>query len=151
MSINTRSGEFQNTLTKMLASQEGVNTAMSLQGDDAVTLVDILDQVSRPMIIGPPRLITMQVFEAPNMGLDLRRKSVRILRRVCGSQTVLPPSCIVSKGISKEGDIASASGAFTDIWKGCHNGDRVCIKAFRAYTVENLSKIKRVCSQSSYV
>ena len=39
--------EFPNTLTKMLASQEGVNTAMSLQGDDALTLVDILDQVSR--------------------------------------------------------------------------------------------------------
>lgn len=45
-SINIRSREFPNTLTKMLASQEGMNAAMSLQGDDAVTLVDILDQVS---------------------------------------------------------------------------------------------------------
>ena len=89
----------------------------------------------------------MQAFEAPNMALDLRRKSVRILRRVCGSQTILPRSCILSEGISKEGDIAFASGGFADIWKGRHNGDRVCIKAFRAYTAENLSKIKQVCSQ----
>ena len=42
----------------MLASQEGMNTAMSLQGDDAVTLADVLDQVSRLTgIIGAPRLI----------------------------------------------------------------------------------------------
>ena len=34
-------------LTKVLASQEGMNGAMSLQGDDALALVDILDQVSR--------------------------------------------------------------------------------------------------------
>lgn len=47
MSINIRSREFSNTLAKMLASQEGVNIAMSLQGDDALTLVDVLDQVSR--------------------------------------------------------------------------------------------------------
>ena len=49
MSINIRSREFPSVLAKMLASQEGMNIAMSLQGDDALTLVDILDQVSIPM------------------------------------------------------------------------------------------------------
>jgi hypothetical protein len=146
MSINIRSREFPNTLTKMLASQEGVNTAMSLQGDDALTLVDILDQVSRPTRTGVPHLITpAQAFEAPNMSLDLRRRSVRILRRVCGQQTILPRSCILSENISKEGDIAFASGGFADVWKGRHNGNPVSVKAFRAYTAENLSKIKKVC------
>jgi len=51
MSINVRSRDIPNALTKMLASQEGMNTAMSLQGDDALTLVEILDQVNIPMII----------------------------------------------------------------------------------------------------
>jgi hypothetical protein len=37
------------TLTKILASQEGMNAAMSLQGDDALALVDTLDQVSKPL------------------------------------------------------------------------------------------------------
>jgi len=36
----------------MLATQEGMNTAMSLQGDDALTLVDTLDQVSKPTMDG---------------------------------------------------------------------------------------------------
>ena len=81
------------------------------------------------------------------MPLDLRRKSVRILRKVCGSQAILPRHCIISEDIAKEGDIAFASGGFADVWKGRHHGNRVCIKAFRAYTAENLSKIKQVRSK----
>ena len=138
--------DFPDTLNKMLASQEGMNTAMSLQGDDALTLVEILDQVSRLMIFGAPRLTPRQAFEAPNMALDTRRKSVRILRRVCSSQAILPRSCILSDDISKEADARFASGGFADIWKGRNNGNRVCVKAFRVYTTE-MSKIKRVCSQ----
>jgi hypothetical protein len=61
-STNIRSREFPNTLAKMLASQEDMNTAMSLQGDDALTLVDILDQVSRPRMIGTPRLIPRRLL-----------------------------------------------------------------------------------------
>jgi len=57
MSINIRSRDFPNSLNKMLASQEGMNTAMSLQGDDALTLVEILDQVSRLMTFGASSLI----------------------------------------------------------------------------------------------
>ena len=86
------------------------------------------------------------------MDLDLRRKSVRILRRVCGSRVILPRSCILSGSVSKEGDIAVASGGLADVWKGRHNENHVCIKAFRAYTAENLSKVKQVRNQfRSYV
>ena len=55
-SINVRSRGVPNTLIKMLSSQEGVNTAMLLQDDDASALVDILDQVSGPRIIRAHRL-----------------------------------------------------------------------------------------------
>jgi hypothetical protein len=48
MSIDIRSREFPNTLVKALESPEGMSIAMSLQGGDASTLVDILDQVSKP-------------------------------------------------------------------------------------------------------
>ena len=148
MSINIRSREFPNTLTKMLASQEGMNTAMSLQGDDAMTLVEILDQVSRPMTFGASySLIPRQAFDAPNMDLETRRKSVHILRRICGSQTILPRSCMLSYSILKESDIPFASGGFVDVWRGRHSDNLVCIKASRVYRPENLSKIKQVCSQ----
>ena len=54
---------------------------------------------------------------------------------------------MISENISKEGDIAFASGGFADVWKGRYNGNRVCIKVCRAYTAENLSKIKQVRSK----
>ena len=81
------------------------------------------------------------------MSLDLRSRSVRILRRVCGLQTILPRSCIISDVISKEGDTAFASGGFADVWKGRYNENSVCVKAFRAYTAGNLAEIKKVCKE----
>ena len=57
---------------------------------------------------------------------------------------ILPRSCIISDRLSRNGEIAFASGGFADVWKGRHNGNAVCMKEFRAYTAENLSKIKLV-------
>ena len=146
-STNIRSREFSNILAKTLASQEDMNTAMSLQGDDVLILVDVLDQVSRPRITRTPHLIPAQALETPNVELDLRRKCVRILRRVCSSETILPRSCILSDNISKEGDAAIAPRWPADVWNGRHNGERVCIKVFHACTAENLPKIKQVRSE----
>ena len=81
------------------------------------------------------------------MPLDLRNMSVRILRKVCGSQGILPRSCVISGGISTEGDTKFASGRFADIWKGRHNGNPVRIKAFRTETTENLSETKQVLNR----
>lgn len=78
------------------------------------------------------------------MALDLRRKSVHILQRVCGSHIVLPRSSMLSDNISKEGDIAFTSGGFMDVWKGHYNGKNVRITAYRVYTVEDLPKIQHV-------
>ena len=135
----------------MLASQEGVNTAMSLQGQDALTLIDILDQVSTLTRIRASHLIIpAKAFEMPNMALDLRRRVVDILRRVCCSQIILPRSCILSD-ISKEGDIAFASGGFVDVWKGRHNGNSVRAKALCVDISENLCEAKQVCSWCNQV
>ena len=50
--IDPRSREFIETLDRMLGSREGVDTAMSLEGVNAVVLVNILDQVGKLRIIG---------------------------------------------------------------------------------------------------
>ena len=84
------------------------------------------------------------------MELDLRQKIFRILRKVCSSQTILPRSSILSDNVVKEGNIALACGGFADVWEGRHGGNRVCIKAFRVFTAENLFKIKRVYTLGSH-
>ena len=78
------------------------------------------------------------------MEVDLRRKSIRILRAVCFSRTILPRSCLLSD-ISKEGDIGlKASGGFRGALKGHRNGNRVRVKSLRTHTGGGLSKIERV-------
>ena len=143
-SIDTGSREFTNVLTKTLASQEDVNTVMSLRGEDALTIVDILDKVSRLIRIRATHsIIPLKALEAPNMSPDLRRRVVRILQRVCCSQTILPRSCTLFD-ISKEGDMAFSSGGFAEVWKGRHNGKPVRVKAFCADTPEDLPRVKQV-------
>jgi hypothetical protein len=135
----------------MLASQEAVNIAMSLQGQDALTLIDILDQVSKLTRIRATLLtIPAKVFEMPNITLNLRRRIVGILQRVCCSQTILPRSCILSD-ISKEADIAFSSGGSGDVWKGRHNGKPVRVKTFCADAPENLHRAKQVCTRCGQV
>ena len=81
------------------------------------------------------------------MPLDLRRRCVRILRRVCSLQNILPRSCIISDSTSKEGDIAFASRKFADVWRGRRNENPVCIMFFRGFTTKNLEKIRQVSNQ----
>ena len=132
----------------MLERQEGVDTAMSLQGEDALALVNVLDRVSGSRIIGVPRLITPeQAIEVPNISPDLRKRSIRILRRICGSQSILPRSCVLLDDISKEGVVAFASNWSADVWKGHRDGNLVCIKTFCAHGGEFVSMLKEVCSQ----
>ena len=145
--IDVGSKKFSSMLAKMLASEEGLDTAMSLQGDDALTFVNILGQVSGPKIIRGLCLTPAQALETPNMELDLRKKSVHILQRICGSQTILPRHYTLSGDISKEGDVLPGPGGFAHAWEGRHNGNRVCVKAFRSDTAGNFPKIKQVCSK----
>ena len=133
----------------MFSSQEDLDTAMSLQGDDAVTLVNVLDQVGGPrsMPSEDSDRVPAQALEIPNMELDLRKKSAHVLQGICGSQTILPHPCIFSDNISKEGDVLPGPGGFAQAWKGHHHGNRVCIKVFRSDKTEDLPKIKQVRSK----
>ena len=151
MSVDIRSKEFPNTLAKVLASQEGMDAAVSLQGDDALALVDVLDQVGRPSTYNCSSPIDRpaQVFHAPGIELDLRRKSISILRRVCGTQNILPRSCILSDDISKDAGIPFALGELGLVWRGHRSGNQVCIKVFHHFTPEDLFKIKQVRSKCS--
>ena len=51
---------------------------------------------------------------------------------------------LLSAGLKKRGNLAVASGGFTDIWRGNLGERRVAIKAFREYPAQNLKEAKKV-------
>jgi len=42
------------------------------------------------------------------------------------------------------GDIAMASGGFTDTWRGCYQGKKVALKAFRTYPIQDLKEAQKI-------
>lgn len=71
-------------------------------------------------------------------------KEIAALGSVCSAIQKLPTSVVLSTGLEKLGEIAVASGGFTDIWQGSFEGVRVAIKAFRIYPVQNLKEAKEI-------
>ena len=69
---------------------------------------------------------------------------VMALGDVCGATERLPTSAMLSAGLEKCGNIAVASGGFTDIWRGEYYTAPVAIKAFRIYPAQNLKEAKEV-------
>jgi hypothetical protein len=52
---------------------------------------------------------------------------------------------ILSDGVEKFGDIAIASGGFTDTWRGPYRAKHVALKALRIYAVQDLKDAERLC------
>ncbi|KAF9789416.1 kinase-like domain-containing protein [Thelephora terrestris] len=109
----------------LLTTKDLPQSILGLTPDDQEKFVDKVDQAFRP--------------------LDLNNlKYVDALGNVCSAIQRLPTSAVLSKGLEKRGNIAVASGGFTDIWRGDLGGDRVAIKAFRIYPAQNLKEAKDV-------
>ena len=145
-SLDTRSEGGAGTVNRVLASQQSANAAEWFHNP---TLVDVLDQVGKSVTVGE------LLFDRPAQAcrhFSLRRRAlITILQRICCLQVTLPRSCVLSGNISKEGDIAFATGWFGDVWKGHNNQNSVCIKALRVYEPRNLSEIKQVCDKRSRI
>ena len=63
---------------------------------------------------------------------------------VCSATERLPTSALLSAGLEKRGNIAVASGGFTDVWRGEYYAIQVAIKALRIYAAQNLKEAKEV-------
>ena len=74
-------------------------------------------------------------------------KRVTALGNVYSAIQRLPTSAVLSTGLEKRGNIAVASGEFTDTWRGDLGGLQVAIKAFRIYPAQNLKEAKEVSIQ----
>ena len=58
----------------------------------------------------------------------------------------LPRTAILPDGIEISGDIAMATGGFTDTWRGLYRGKPVALKAFHTFPVQDLREAQRCAS-----
>ena len=129
-----------------LRAEQSLDGVPSLSPAEARDLVEILDKVRLHPQIPVPRakMPGDQVVSSTTVNPSLKNRCFKVLRRASPSHAVLPKSHYLD-GVTLSDTIPYASGGFADIWKGQHNGNQMCVKAFRTQTAENLARIKRVC------
>jgi mitogen-activated protein kinase kinase kinase len=74
---------------------------------------------------------------------DVFRRCLHKLRTICGDHAILPSSYTILGDLSRVGDDPVGGGGFSDVWKGIHNGRKVCIKDPR-FHVQNREAVEKV-------
>ncbi|KAF9642512.1 kinase-like protein [Thelephora ganbajun] len=95
-----------------------------LSGDNAQTLIDMLDEV------------------LDNLGPEIRRNCLGYLARICDHRALLPKSL----HIPLRYDLLrppSYTGGFAEVWKGEYNGREVAIKTLRVYPRDDVEHFRR--------
>ena len=69
---------------------------------------------------------------------------LRALGSICSATIQLPHTTILSDGLEVYGEIAVASGGFTDTWRGLYQGRTAALKAFRTFPLQDLREAEKV-------
>lgn len=135
-------------LMSFISTRNYVEIARRLKKEDVVKLVDAIDQV-RCVLLGQGYPLDDD-FDDQAIGPTDSRKPQNLallgaLGSICSATARLPHTIILSNGVEKCGDIAAASGGFTDTWRGRYKTKAVALKAFRTYPSQDLKEAKKVC------
>ena len=112
--------------------------------EDQTKFIDKVDQVRRDSKFHSLGIYLLTSAKAYPTVDPRNARLVMALGDVCGATERLPASAMLSAGLERRGNIAVASGGFTDIWRGEYYAAPVAIKVFRIYPVQNLKEAKEV-------
>jgi len=134
----------------LLNSKDLLRNFRALTLEDQTKFIDKVDRVRRRWSIllsqYPPSIISTKAYptiHSPDV------KPVITLGDLCSATERLPTSALLSTGLEKRGNIAVASGGFTDVWRGEYYATQVAIKAFRIYPAQDLKEAKKVSIRST--
>ncbi|KAF9785470.1 kinase-like domain-containing protein [Thelephora terrestris] len=125
-SLDIYSPDVPRCLYCLFRSDDEEQYLTTLRGSELTRLVDFLDEI-------------LDVI--PNTD-DIFRRCLHKLRTLCGHNAILPSSYTISGSLSRVGDDPVGGGGFSDVWKGIHNGRKVCIKDPR-FHVQNREAVKK--------
>lgn len=129
----------------LLNSKDLLRIVRALAPEDQTKFIDKVDQVRRRWLVLLSQYLPSVISAKAYTTIDPPdAKFVIALGDVCSATERLPTSALLSAGLEKRGNIAVASGGFTDVWRGEHYATQVAIKAFRIYPAQNLKEAKEV-------
>jgi hypothetical protein len=137
-------------LADFIANKDYLEIVRSFNKEDVVKLVNAIDEVCRvgfqPLLIrrrsdsGPNE----QAVESADWTKPRGSVLLQALGSICSATGQLPRTTSLSDGVERCGDIAVASGGFTDTWRGRYQKTPVALKAFRTYQSQELDGAQKV-------
>ena len=145
-SLDTSSPDLLRYLYYLIQSDDEERYLSSLQGSELTRLVDFLDNV-RPSLPVSFQLTsqTPQALDVTPITDDVSRRCLHKLQAICGHHKILPSSYNVSGDLTRVDSDPIASGGFSDVWEGIHDGKTVCIKRLRI-TQQTRRAAEKVCT-----
>jgi len=138
-------------ITSIFSDRNKAKVVGHLTGDDAQTFIDVTDearlQFLSPLKNGsadfPMKLLRRVDQLLERLPLQIRKRCLRSLYRICGRQALLPrplaiPLCYDPK------EVPLCHGGFSDVWKGQYDGREVASKVLRVYQNSDLEQIRKV-------
>ncbi|KAF9777371.1 kinase-like domain-containing protein [Thelephora terrestris] len=131
-SLDTSSSDVLRCLYCLLRSDDEEQHLTTLQGSELIRLVDFLDEI----------------LDAIPIADDVFRRCLHKLRTICGHNAILPSSYAILGDLARVGDDPFDFGGFSDVWKGTHNGRKVCIKRLRLSEQSREAVEKAFCKEA---
>jgi hypothetical protein len=78
---------------------------------------------------------------------ELRQRTIRVLRSLCGSWGVLPASYTLQGEVKVTGGFPFACGGYGEIWNGTWGSEKVAVKFLKITSAANPEKVKKVWCQ----
>ncbi|KAF9644872.1 kinase-like protein [Thelephora ganbajun] len=141
-------------LTTIFSNRDEVRVIENLSGDDAQNFIDVTYEVrSHPLHLRRAAPLTWQL-KLPllvDQALDdlnhaPRVKCLRFLCKICGCQSLLPRSLVITASYDRTG-VPLGHGGCADVWKGRSQGRDVAIKVLKMYQCSNHEQIRKFCKE----
>ena len=147
-SLDPSSPDLLRCLYYLIQNDDKEQHLSGLQGLELTRLVDFLDAVRpSPPVSSQLTNQALQVLDATPTTDDVSRRCLHKLQAICCQHNILPSSYNVSGNLKRVDSDPVASGGFSDVWEGVHDGKTVCIKRLRVtqQTRQAIEKVRICC------
>jgi hypothetical protein len=127
--LDQSSLDFGDRINKVLHGQEYEQCTQDFKKEDSVWLVDYLDRVCCHVLFSRRSpLNPAQALDNLDPSCPASRKCIRELRSICGTQTILPTSHLISPDLLSVDSHPFTSGGFGEVYRGTLDDTAVCVK-----------------------
>jgi len=138
------SPNFHDQANDILYGEEYKQRVSYVRNDDFAGIVNDPGKVRRHVSLPHSPLMSPQTLDTLDPTSSTHRRSLRKLRHICGTRTILPTPCTFLSRRLGIGPRLIASGGSGDVYEGTLNGSKICIKCVRVYSEEDPMKTIKV-------